>query len=462
MSQQAIEVLLRQKIGLEVVSIGVNTLNRVVRRRMESCKVADIDAYFQLLQTSPQELEQLIEIAIVPETWFFRDKEPFVFLSQYVISEWLLNHPGKTLRVLSVPCSTGEEPYSIAIALLEAGLTPKNFTIDAVDLSQKSLHLAKRAVYRRNSFRGNDLAFRERYFTQINDEYHLCSSVKQLVNFIQGNLLDPYFLIDRLPYNVIFCRNVLIYFDPSAIEKTNQVLERLLDRNGLLFVGHSETGQILLPRFVSVRHAFAFAYRKAEGLHPHPQPLSHRGRGENDRKVEGFGPHPRPLSYGGRGEKSREVEGLHPHPRPLSHGGRGENDREVEAEGQKSRKRREIQQLPVTSYQASNSNPLSSLSDLEAARRLADLGRLEEAIALCQAYLSQNPVSAAAYVLLGQVHQAAAKEEQAEQYFQRAIYLEPDYYEALIHLALLKEHRKDFAGATIIRQRIERLQRKIG
>lgn len=422
MTQQAIEVLLRQKIGLEAVSIGVNSLNRVVRRRMESCKVADIGAYYQLLQTSPQELEQLIEIAIVPETWFFRDREPFVFLSNYIISEWLLNHPGKILRVLSVPCSTGEEPYSIAIALLEAGLTPKNFTIDAVDISQKSLHLAKRAVYRQNSFRGNDFAFRERYFTQIKDEYHLCNSVKQFVNFIHGNLLDPYFLIDRLPYDVIFCRNVLIYFDPLAIEKTNQNLDRLLDKKGLLFVGHSETGQILSPRFVSVRHSFAFAYRKGEDqVHSHPlsQPLR-----------EG-------LRLGRREEKSRKLE------------------------EPKSRKRLEIQQLPVTNPQFPISNPPLPLPDLETARRLADLGRLEEAIALCQAYLSQNPMSAEAYVLLGQVHQATAKEEQAEQYFQRAIYLEPNRYEALIHLALLKEHRKDFAGAAILRQRIERLQRKI-
>jgi chemotaxis protein methyltransferase WspC len=423
MTQQAIEALLRQKIGLEAVAIGVNTLNRVVRRRMESCKVSDIDAYFQLLQTSPQELEQLIEIVIVPETWFFRDREPFVFLSNYVISEWLLHHPGRILRVLSAPCSTGEEPYSIAIALLEAGLTPKNFTIDAVDISQKSLHLAKRAVYRQNSFRGNGFAFRERYFTQIKDEYHLCSSVKQLVNFIHGNLLDPYFLSDQQPYDVIFCRNVLIYFDPLAIEKTSQILDRLLNKKGLLFVGHSETGQILSPRFVSVRHSFAFANRKAEGkVHPHPrsQPLRED------------------LRLRGREEKSRE------------------------AEGQKSRKRPEIKQLPVTSHQTPIPNPPSPLPDLGAARRLADLGQLNEAIALCQAYLSQNPMSAEAYVLLGQVHQAAAKEEQAEQCFQRAIYLEPGYYEALIHLALLKEHRKDFAGAAILRQRIERLQRKIG
>jgi chemotaxis protein methyltransferase WspC len=427
MSQQAIEVLLRQKIGLEAVSIGVNSLHRVVRRRMESCKVADIDAYYQLLQTSPQELEQLIEIAIVPETWFFRDREPFAFLSNYVISEWLLHHPGKILRVLSAPCSTGEEPYSIAIALLEAGLTPKNFTIDAVDISQKSLHFAKRAVYRQNSFRNNDFAFRERYFTQIKNEYHLCSSVKQLVNFIHANLLDPYFLSDQLPYDVIFCRNVLIYFDQSAIEKTIQILNRLLDRKGLLFVGHSETGQILSPRFVSMRHSFAFAYRKAEKegqVYPHQVPLS------------------QPLQEGLRlrekGEKSRE------------------------AEGQKSRKRREIQQLPVSNPQLPIPNSPLPLPDLEAARKLADLGQLEEAIALCQTYLSKNPMSAEAYVLLGQVHQAATKEEQAEQYFQKAIYLEPRYYEALIHLALLKEHRQDFAGAAILRQRIERLQRKIG
>jgi len=95
---------------------------------------------------------------------------------------------------------------------------------------------------------------------------------------------------------------------------------------------------------------------------------------------------------------------------------------------------------------------------LEKARRLANQGSLEEAATLCKTYLSQNLTSAEAYVLLGEVHQALGNDEQAEQCFQKAVYLKPNYYEALFHLALLQENRGDLAKATVIRQRIQRLQ----
>ncbi len=415
MNQQKIENLLRKKIGLEAVSIGSNTIARVIHRRMEACGTREIETYFNLLQTSPEELEQLIEEAIVPETWFFRDRGPFVFLSQYVSSQWLLNNRGKMLRVLSVPCATGEEPYSIAIALMEAGLSCKNFTIDAVDISQKSLLKAKQGIYRQNSFRGIEQDFLKRYFTQRENEYHLSDAVRRTVNFMQGNLLDPYFLIDKAAYDIIFCRNVLIYFDKLAIETTNLVLDRLLYRQGLLFVGHAETGQISSSLFEPVRYSFAFAFRKLQ-------------EEKTKKRKEAV-----PLKPAA--PKAIEAKKL-----PAS-----------EHFGVKtSAKKSDVSPIP---------NSQSNFPDLGAARRLADLGQLEAATALCETYLSQNRVSVEAYVLLGQVHQAAGKKEQAEQYFQRAIYLEPNCYEALIHLALLKESRGDIAGGAIIRQRIERLQK---
>ena len=417
MTQEKIEDLLRKKIGLSAVSMGSKTLGRIIRCRMEACGVSEMVSYINRLQTVAGELEQLIEEAIVPETWFFRDREPFVFLIQYVAGSWWLNNPGRILRILSVPCSTGEEPYSIAIALLEAGLSGKNFIIDAVDISQKSLLKAKQAVYRKNSFRSSEPAFVERYFTQKENEYHLCNSVKNNVNFFRGNILEKNFLIDRSPYDVIFCRNVLIYFDRTAIETTNQVLDRLLNKQGLLFVGHAETGLISAQRFVSARRAFAFAFRKAEE------------------------------TRGSCAEGQADAVSVSPP------GGSGAE----ETVNFLTQSRLKTQNAPMPD--ALCPMPHVQIPDLGAARRLADLGQLEEATALCETYLSQNRVSVEAYVLLGQVHQAAGKKELAEQCFQKAIYLEPNCYEALIHLALLKENRGDIAGGAIIRQRIERLQR---
>ncbi len=447
-----IEAFLRQKIGLEANSIGSSAIARAVRQRMAECGLPDMPSYLMRLQTSPQELDELIETVIVPETWFFRDREPFNLLSRYVMTEWLPVNPGGVLRVLSVPCSTGEEPYSIALALLETGLASKNFCIDATDISKKSLIKAQRAVYERNSFRGESVeaaaqekgysgrrlslfAMREKYFVRTAEGYELCDWVRRAVNFSYGNLLDPYFGGDKKYYDVIFCRNLLIYLHSAARKRAIQVLERLLTPKGLLFVGHSETGQLFGTRFVSVRHPLAFAYRKAEV-----------GAGEHSLKAAG--------------EKEKLLFSATPHypwnsPAPTSP--------PLPIRSQNSTLKSQLSspapsaKPSVPSPPPSAEIPVSSL--LETARSLADRGQLDEAAALCETYLSQNRVSAEAYLLLGEVCQAAGNPEQAEQYFYKAIYLEPNHEEALTHLALLKERCGDFAGAAILRQRIQRLQK---
>jgi len=410
--QIAIEALLRQKIGLDVASIGSSAIARAVRQRLDATTNRDLQTYLNHLQTSPEELQELIELAIVPETWFFRDREPFKFLGSYVISEWLPTHPGGVLRVLSVPCSTGEEPYSIAIALMETGLAAKNFRIDAVDISKKSLLKAQRAVYGKNSFRGDSLDFREHYFQQVGDEYQLCESIRSTVNFLHGNLLDFSFSGDNNNYHVIFCRNLLIYFDNSARKQTMQILARLLTKKGILFLGHAETGEIFPGCFVPVRHSLAFAYRKVE-----------------------YEP------------KSKVVD--------------------VSLEDKLSRQQITFPQGQVPNNLKQNLSPYPSHSSdrpnqtslLETARTLADRGQLNEAATLCETYLNQNRVSAEAHLLLGEVCQAMGKDEQAEECFNKAIYLEPNNYEALVHLALLKERRGDCSSAEVIRQRIQRLHK---
>ena len=254
MTQLAVEALLRQKIGLDAAVFTGDTLARAVQSRMAKRGITNISVYLNQLHLSVQELEALIEAVIVPETWFFRDKAPFALLQNYVENEWRRINPGRVLRVLSVPCSTGEEPYSIAIALIEAGLNPDQFHIDAIDISRRSLQLAQRAIYDKHSFRGTDLPFQQRYFTRttagITVGYCLCEAVRQSVHFQYGNIVDLAFAIDKLPYDIIFCRNLLIYFDQLSRERTIQVLDRLLNLQGLLFVGHAETAMLPVAQFI--------------------------------------------------------------------------------------------------------------------------------------------------------------------------------------------------------------------
>ena len=359
-------------------------------------------------------------------------------MSRYVISEWLPVHPHSRLRVLSVPSSTGEEPYSIAIALLESGLLSKKFHIDAVDISKKSLRYAQHAVYSRNSFRGDSIGLQNRFFTQTTDGYQLCESVRNTVNFRHGNLLERQFLAEETPYDVIFCRNLLIYFDQSARNQAAQVLYRLLTKNGLLFVGHSETRQISSHRFASVNHPSAFAFRKVEET-------------LEARKVEEQGSRRELTTLQAQNSKLSSVSRL--------------TSLELAADQRSDSKRASaaIQNsttpIPFKPTTDNRQRTENGQTILETARTLADQGQLNEAAALCETYLSQNHTSAEAYVLLGQVGQAIGNEEQAVRCFQKAIYLDPNHYEALIHLALLKEHQGDLKSAGVIRQRIQRLQK---
>ncbi|MEG4802177.1 CheR family methyltransferase [Microcoleus sp. ARI1-B5] len=442
MTQAAIEALLRQKIGLDALTVGSNTITRAVNRRMADCGLTDINVYLTKLQTSPPELEELIETVVIPETWFFRDREPFVFLSRYAVSEWLPQNSGKTLRVLSLPCSTGEEPYSIAIALLEAGLNPRNFSIDAADISKVALKKADRAVYGKNSFRDKNLDFRDRYFTGLaGDLYQLNDLVRRKVNFIHGNILDSYFLVDQLPYDAIFCRNVLIYFDRAGRNQTVQLLNRLLKKTGILFLGHSESGLKLPPQFVSVRHSLAFAYRKTD-ISDSPQvPVKKEQININYSRMVG------------EFKRAENRENIRSDKLPSVNSKSSTSHQKYPREGENS------QVLPIRAIAPPPDPAKSASADLDAARRLADRGQLQEAAKLCETYLSQNRTNADAYVLLGQVYQATGDRQQAEQSFQKATYLKPDHYEGLIHLALLKEERGDIVGAAIVRQRIQRMEK---
>jgi len=431
MSQIAIETILRDKIGLAASTIGAKEIARAVEKRRLACNLPDWQTYLQKLQTSSEELDELIESVIVPETWFFRDGEPFKFLKSYVTTEWLPNQKLRSLRILSIPCSTGEEPYSIAMTLLDGGLTLHQFQIDAVDISKKSLQKAKQGIYSQNSFRGNNLEFRQRYFTQMGDEYKLNETVKNAVNLRWGNLQDANLLSEQKLYDIIFCRNALIYFDSTARERSIKNINRLLAKEGLLFLGHAETGQIMEYGFVSVRHPFAFAYRKKEVKNPENESESVKYLSQIDGKLNNQKNHAKIW------EKLPTVKPVTSLTREKSPG--------------------TMPITPASKETKENSIPML-IPNLETARNLANNGNLNEAAALCETYLKQNCTSVDAYLLLGQIYQAKGLEEQAEQCFQKAVYLEPNHYDALLHLTLLKEQRGDLTKAAVLRQRIERLR----
>lgn len=393
MSFAAIEQLLHQSMGLDAATVGASTIERAVADRMQACALATVDDYLSYLECSPLELQELTECVVVPETWFFRDEEAFAVLGR-ISAEWLLRHPASTMRALSVPCSTGEEPYSIAMTLHDAGLPRKQILVDAVDISARALARARRGVYGRNSFRSQNLAFREHHFKAVKEGYSVAEWLSQAVRFHQGNLVTAQFPFPVAPYDVIFCRNVLIYFDRPTQGAVMRTLSMMLGPQGVLFVGPAEAFLAGSCGFSLAGSAAGFAFTKCAAKVVVPAVL--------------------PIA------RPRRASPLLPCPAPKS--------------------------PPSAKH---------DLSDISEARRLADEGRFPEAAACCERNLSLKP-SAEAYCLLGVIRDAAGERELATDCFRRAIYLQPDHSEALAHLAIAIERQGDHAGAQRLRGRAHR------
>lgn len=240
----AFEIILRDAIGLDPAAIGGAAVEHAVRERQRACGLGGAD-YLDLVRRDSIELQALIDAVIVPDTWFFREPEAFERLAAFVTGAWLPAHQDGTLRLLSLPASTGEEPYSIAITLLDAGVPADRFRVDGVDVSLRLLDHAVNGVYGRDSFRDADAVPGRRYFVDAAHGRRVADEVRQQVQFRRGNIFAQGSIAGLGVYHVIFCRNLLIYFDRPTQDRALDVIERLLTPDGLLFVAPSETSLLL-------------------------------------------------------------------------------------------------------------------------------------------------------------------------------------------------------------------------
>ncbi len=248
-------------MGIDLQTVGHNSLHNAVARRMRVLGIKERRQYYELIDRSTAELAELIDEVAVNETWFFRDNTPFSVLQRYA-RNWLKSGRGSCLRILSVPCASGEEPYSIAIALLEAGVNGPLFKIDAIDISYRALRLARRGIYGRNSFRGRNNFFQRKYFQKSKAGYVIAKHIKHSVNFIRANILDTRLPILNNRYDIIFCRNLLIYLDKNNQKLVVSILDKLLVDEGLIFTGHAEPGAFADSVFIPAPYPKAFALSK--------------------------------------------------------------------------------------------------------------------------------------------------------------------------------------------------------
>ncbi|WP_152225135.1 protein-glutamate O-methyltransferase CheR [Pseudomonas sp. SCB32] len=409
MTDPRIAQLLKERIGLDAESVGDAVIGRAVRQR--STKVAEGDAglYWERLQASAEEVQALIEAVIVPETWFFRYPESFAALAQLAGRRVHAMAGARPLRLLSLPCSSGEEPYSMVMALLDAGLAPSAFQVDALDVSRSVLERAEAGRYGRNSFRGDNLGFRDRYFTGVDGDFQISETVQAKVQFRVGNLLTPALLADEAPYDYVFCRNLLIYFDRTTQEQVVEVLRRLAREDGVLFIGPAEASLLSRQglRPLGVAQSFAF-------------PLDSQEPGARPAFVP---PSPRPVRTPPRASVAPIRPSIAKPQAPV------------------------LQPAPP---------PVPASAGLADIARLANSGQTAEAREHCEALLVEQGPNAEAFYWLGLLSDAQGQSAQAQGYYRKALYLQPDHQESLLHLAALLAAQGDAEGARRLQERAAR------
>ena len=450
MALERIKALLQEVIGLHPGSIGDASIERAIHHRMKALGLAAMGArneriYLRRIQQDKNEFDELVEEVVVPETWFFRNVFPFEALVSYLPG---LKHQGageRKTKILSLPCSTGEEPYSIAMVLMEEALSVGDFSIDAHDVSQRAIRKAKRAIYGQHSFREEYRGLRDRYFQRTRAGYVLDASVKAKVAFSRANIITDDFDHKRSTYDVIFCRNLLIYFDRPTQARVLKKLHRMLKPGGILCVGHAEAAQVTRDYFSPLDFSMAFAFSKV-------------GEGS---EIFADAPPPGNRFFMQDGDTLKDLQSTF---HDLV--GLVEKDR---AFGRRLSRAAPAAKAPTAlpppkkktpAKTRKGQQPADGSGPLEQVSTYLQLGRLKEAATLCENYLKQNPQSETAYYYLGLVGLRQGSVGAAESLLKKALYLDPAHHQALGQLALLAEKRGDAAQAADYRRRQKRAMRR--
>lgn len=257
-----------RKTGIQFGASKRYFVDKRLIERIQQTGFESFRRYFQFMrfQASGEEVQALINCMTVNETYFFREDYQFDCMVEETLNEIVANKPnGEPLRIWSIPSSTGEEPYSIAIYLLEKWPQINNVEVEIVssDIDSACLEKCRQGRYSERSLMHVSETLRQRYFTPVGrNEWQICQDLRDSVQFTQVNLADSGDTRAYRGFDLIFCRNLLIYFDDASRRDAANVFYGALNPGGFVFLGHSESMSRISSLYKVRKFNKAMAYQK--------------------------------------------------------------------------------------------------------------------------------------------------------------------------------------------------------
>ncbi|HYD29313.1 MAG TPA: protein-glutamate O-methyltransferase CheR [Azospirillaceae bacterium] len=257
-----------RKTGLLFTEAKRYFVDRRLAERMQATGSASFRDYFTLLrfQASGTELQALVNLMTVNETYFYREQYQFKCLVDSMLDEVArTKKPGRPIRIWSVPCATGEEPYTLAIHLLEHWAQVDAFEIEilASDIDTAALDAARAGIYAARAVQYVPMTVRRRYFTELGDDrWQIIPELRRSIEFTRVNLHDRAEVARNGRFDVIFCRNLLIYFDEHSRRQAAESFFDVLYPGGFIGLGHSESMSRISSLFNVRRFPDAIVYQK--------------------------------------------------------------------------------------------------------------------------------------------------------------------------------------------------------
>lgn len=400
-----------QHTGLDFPGGRRSDLQRGLAAAAAEFGLADAAGCAEWLLSASATRQQLHIVAshlTIGETYFFREKKTFEALAEHVLPELIRRRRGRgqRLRLWSAACATGEEPYSLAILVRQ--LLPDwqdwTVTILATDINERFLQKAAAGIYGEWSFRESAAGFKERYFTATaNGRFAIAPEIKECVSFAHLNLAQDRLLLptgEAQGMDIIFCRNVLIYFTAAHARKLAEHMHRALAEGGWLAVSPSECSQSLFSSFAAVNFTGAILYRKCKAGERAPPMAERVATFDAVRPLTSYAPHPDTASAGVQPSAAPVAQ-----PSPVA------------------------QPPPLIPEPADKPEAISLLT-----RALANQGQLADALASSEQWIASDKMDSAAHYVHAMILQEMGERQAARDSLNRAVYLQPDF--ALAHFAL--------------------------